>query len=80
MSRSQSPTPKSKQTVFVVTRGEAHEGGRVEAVFKTSIAARRWVEKQLALDVRKKPWVEVNPNHWFRGIDMYDIDEFSVKK
>jgi hypothetical protein len=77
IARDASPGPK--KTVFVVTLGEAYEGGSVQKIFKTATGARKFVEERMAQDIFHKKWKEVSHNHWTRGCDMYDIEEYEVE-
>lgn len=66
----------SSNSVWVVVCGEKCEGGSVEAVCKSELGARKYVETNV--EYHFEPWKETRKNYWESGCDFVKIEEHKV--
>lgn len=69
--------PKTERHIFVVFRGEAYEGGKIEALFtsreEARVHARHLVDQTT---YRRDRWEhDVEENYWHNGCDYIEIQE-----
>lgn len=70
--------------VFIVSRGETHEGSRVKGVFSSIENARAFAKgmrEEMSADFhwRTEPWVELAPDYWEFECDFVTIATHEVQ-
>ena len=64
-------------TVYVVSRGENHEGGKVDKIFSSLANARAFCRDKKFLNFGD--WEEVDFCEWNNGCDFMIIEKFKVE-
>jgi hypothetical protein len=67
-------------TVYVVFKGEAHEGGEVQGVFSTEQNAVIWCKGFIEAQTGRHVWEEKTPTSWRRGCDELSVEAWEVDK
>jgi hypothetical protein len=63
--------------VYVVMKGEAHEGGSVRGVFSTREKAVAWCREFVVEQPGRRPWTE-SSGEWHCGCDTISIEEWTI--
>lgn len=76
--RDASPKRENPSVVYVVMKGEAYEGGTIQAIFTTRVEAREYLVQVATRAAHPDKYTEKTLDCWKRGTSWIEVEEYEV--